>query len=1391
MPHPPSPFRMLAEIGLLTLVALAAPVSAAAAAGRTPAVDVGARVARAHLPLLFEPDEGAPHAAARLVARGERYLVTAAPGELTLTLQAAAGVPPRRLRLRFVGADHVAVPTGVAPRASRSHYFIGRDPARWRTDVPHFGAVAYRGIYAGIDAVLYGNERRLEYDLVVAPGADPSAIVLGFAGSDDVAISDGVLVIGTPEGDVMQHRPYVYQEVGGERRTVDGRVVDLGRYDGEARIGFEVAAYDRTCPLVIDPVLSYATYLGGHPDNDGRAIAVDGAGNAYVTGYTQAAAFPTLGGLPVPNDALRGTQDVFVSKLDPIGALVYSTYLGGTGAGASERGNAIAVDAAGNAYVTGETDSADFPLMGPLPAPNNALQGSGDAFVTKLGPDGDALVYSTYLGGSASFDVGRAIAVEGTSAYVTGTTFSDDFPTAGGLLPNELHGSTDAFVAKLATDGASLAYSTYLGGGGVDDAFGLAVRMGEAYLTGETRSMDFPTVGGLAAPNDTLQGFNDAFVARLNAAGDALVYATYLGGGDVDQGNGIAVDGDGDAYVGGTTKSGDFPAVGGLPAPNDGFRGGADGFVARLAAAGNALVYATFLGGSFAGGGEQVNGIAVGGDESAYVTGQTDANDFPVVDGLPLQNRRGSNNAAAIVAKLAPTGAALEYSTYLGGTAADVGRGIALDAMGAAHVVGRTLSSDFPIVNAAQPVRGSGELSGGDAFVAKIAGGAPAPLAYGAGNVFVSAPGFGEVREYEPDGTLVRGLPLPSGAFTGGAGPAGLAFDDAGELYVADTVQQAIFIFDANGAFAGPFVSGVTAGPQSLVFDLAGQLYVGTTGGDSDVRKYGPTGTLLDQYDVFIHDAFNQWIDLAADQQTLLYTSQSVDVTLYDLATDTQLDDLFVGDQATYGVRALPGGGALIANLANVLRVDEDGDVVDTYLPSHADALFAVSRDPDGQTFWAATFGGLAAEGTVLRVDLDSGGILEEFGVVPPLGGIALGGLAVLGELTEARNGAPVATPTGPTPTPSPTPTATPAPEVCDDCVDNDLDGDVDRDDADCPARADGLGMGLDEPKGAGKASVTCAKTLAKAGAKLEAAKLKKLQTCLLAVLACVQQKPGDAACVAKSAAKCAKGLGKLPKDRAKLTAAVTKKCAAPAVDPAEMLGDIGLGYMHQEDACAARGVGSLGSLADVAACVGAEHECRAESLAGRQQPRAAELLTLADVDPGDLPCLGAGTDGGGAAVDAAKAKAAVKCAKTIAKAGAKFVSTKLKLAQKCAGTVYACIQQKPGDPKCLPKAEKTCAKQIAKLTAPGKGAAAKLAATVVKTCAKAPLTLADVLGAGGLGFGAFGGECAALGVPSLVSIASLATCLERHHECRTEQMLESQMPRLEELLAIGGVALP
>jgi hypothetical protein len=724
------------------------------------------------LPLSFEANQGQTDASVKFVSRGRGYALFLTATEAVLELrisdfglrngsrerataaspsqQPAIRNPSRRsrdpqsevagpesairnpkseiLRLRLVGANPSPRVRGLDELPGKSNYFIGNDPSKWRTNVPTYAKVECRQVYPGVNLVYYGNQQQLEHDFVVEPGADPSAIRLAIEGADKLEVdAAGDLVLHAAGGDVRLRKPVLYQEVEGVRREIAaGYVLGSGippgaggtrgvprarfsrsgvptpalhRQSETVEVSFEVGAYDRAQALVIDPVLVYSTYLGGSSEDYGFGIAVDSAGNAYVTGRTASTNFPTASPLQA---AYGGSDwDAFVAKLNAAGsALVYSTYLGGSGS--DELGFGIAVDSAGNAYVAGQTTSTNFPTASPLQA---ASGGGYDAFVAKLNAAGSALLYSTYLGGSGG-DFGQGIAVDSSgNAYVMGRTNSTNFPTASPLQAT-YGGAGDAFVAKLNAAGSALVYSTYLGGSGSDGGLGIAVdSSGNAYVTGCTFSTNFPTVSPLQAASG---GGGDAFAAKLNAAGSALLYSTYLGGSGEDSGLGIAVDSPGNAYVTGNTTSTNFPTASPLqPA----FVGGStDAFVAKLNAADSGLVYSTYLGGS---GADCGTGIAVDSSSNAYVTGSTSSTNFPTAS--PLQATYGGNIDAFVV-KLNAAGSALAYSTYLGGSGNDSGLGIALDASGNAYVTGYTGSTDFPTASPLQPAFGGGY----DAFVAKI-----------------------------------------------------------------------------------------------------------------------------------------------------------------------------------------------------------------------------------------------------------------------------------------------------------------------------------------------------------------------------------------------------------------------------------------------------------------------------------------------------------------------------------------------------------------------------------------------------------------------------------------------------------------------------------------------
>jgi len=724
----PDPIAPTGGAGVTALaVPLVQPAPPPASAATAPTAPTQARIQADYgkLPYTFEANGGQVDAAVKFLARGPGYSLFLTPGEAVLSLHTkepnpasrprpgarpeplpaptsaaapqptAAATPPAVLRLSLVGANPEPVVRGEAALPGKVNYLRGKDPAAWRTGLSTYAKVRYENVYPGVDLVYYGTQGQLEYDLVLAPGADPTVIRLAFAGADRVRLDDtGNLVLSLGEQQVVQHTPRVYQERNGERTPVPTRYV----LADNQQVGLAIGDYDGSRALVIDPVLVYSSYLGGNNADYGMDIAVDGAGNAYLTGTTWSTDFPTHQALQP--DFGGGRLDSFVVKLSADGTtLVYASYLGGSG---RDKGIGIAVDGAGNAYLTGETGSIDFPTR-------HAVQPDAawiDAFVVKLSADGATLVYATYLGGN-SIDRGAGIAVDGAgNAYVTGVTY-DDFPTRHALQP-EPGGGADAFVTKLSAEG-TVVYSTYLGGTKWDAGEDIAVDgAGNAYVTGNTFSTDFPT---RLALQPGFGGEFDAFVAKLSVDGATLVYATYLGGDDLDNGAGIAVDGAGNAYLTGYTWSIDFPT---RQALQPGLGGSTDAFIAKLSADGATLVYASYLGGNAT---DQGSDIAVDSAGNAYLTGYTLSTDFPTHQGL-LTNIDLWGSIDAFVAKLSADGAMLAYATYLGGSSYDSGEGIAVDGAGNAYVTGATDSTDFPTRLALQPDFGGGE---NDGFVAKLA----------------------------------------------------------------------------------------------------------------------------------------------------------------------------------------------------------------------------------------------------------------------------------------------------------------------------------------------------------------------------------------------------------------------------------------------------------------------------------------------------------------------------------------------------------------------------------------------------------------------------------------------------------------------------------------------
>lgn len=691
----------------------------------------------AALPLAFEANQGQTDPQVKYMARGNGYTVflTATDtvfalhsGSTPASLQAhgnhgvvtsndAVIAKSAAIHMHLVGGNPKAPVIAGNELTGRSNYFIGNDSSRWHTNVAQYARVSYEQAYPGVDMAFHGVQKQLEFDFIVAPGASAAPIRLGVTGAKRIATDNsGNLILTSSAGDVLLHKPVAYQqnEKNGIRQPVDARFV----LQAHNQVAFELGNYDRSRVLVIDPSVSYSTYLGGTAEDDGYGIAADSSGNAYVTGQTESTNFP---GANPANYA--GGFDVFVTKISADGQiLVYSTYIGGSG---NDSGNAIVVDASGDAFVAGGTASMNFPTVNPY---QSKLNGALNAFVLELNPTGSALTSSTYVGGSGS-DVATGLAIDSSkNMYIAGSTSSTDFP----LLTPIASETAGGFVTKLNVGGASLAYSTYLGAGTADYAVAVAVdTSGNAYVTGATKTPSFPTTSGAfqtsCGTDGTCNGgLYDAFVSVISPTGGSLVYSTFLGGESNDEGLAIALDNSNDAYVTGLTSSTKFP----VKNPFQGTFGGgslpADAYVTEFMPNGTGLVYSTYLGGS---GDDTGVGIAVDGNKNAYVTGQTSSTNFPVAN-ASQPTLKGENDAFVSEIKAGGGSSSLLFSTYLGGslnedTSAANGGGavgaIALDSSTNIYVTGNTTSTDFPTVDAKQSTNGGGT----DAFVTKYSQTAP------------------------------------------------------------------------------------------------------------------------------------------------------------------------------------------------------------------------------------------------------------------------------------------------------------------------------------------------------------------------------------------------------------------------------------------------------------------------------------------------------------------------------------------------------------------------------------------------------------------------------------------------------------------------------------------
>ncbi len=819
----------------------------------------------ATMPLIFEPADSSL-VPGRYIAKGLGYHIDVGARNNTLTWSDSGSKISVRTKFLRTRRDAHLQPLDQLP--SHTNYFLGRSPGRWRTNVPNFAQVRVDSLYTGIDLVYHGARGTLEYDFVLHPGADPQTIEFEVGGAETVRIDPSGDLVLHAFGDLVRwNAPQLYQDADGTRLRVKGGFELNGR-----RVRFRVGEYDRSRPLVIDPALSYSSYVGGTGNELARGIAVDAQGNVYLGGSTNSTNLPVLGAF---QSTFKGQADAFVAKFSSSGDLIYMTYLGGS---RQDIGNSLAVDAGGNAYITGMTNSSDFPVtsgayqMSYHGAGGNACEQAGDAFVIKLNPSGSGLVYSTYVGGSRD-DFGSAVAVDAAgNAYITGYTLSLNFPATQGAFQTSFQGSGgqlnkpvcngvnqavpqpwfvtgDAFVTKLNPTGSQLIFSTYLGGA-LDD-FGLAIALDSSdnvYVGGFTLSQNFPVTSGALdnsfGGNEIQNEFftsGDGFVSKLNSAGSSLIYSTYLGGSGDDAVTAIAVAADQTAWVTGFTSSLNFPIVepavqrtyGGyytLPFLVEDLVG--DAFASHVNQTGTALLYSTYLGG-----GENDLGTSIAVDSTGlvYVAGFTDSSNFPFTANATQKTWGGDGGQGpyfqygdGFVAVIDPLASKLVFSTFVGGSEDDQLWGLALDGAGGLWATGSTLSTDLPVTSNASQKTFAGFMPTqhlkGDSLLVHFT------------NLAASAP---VVAALQNSASSAGGSVSPGMVFTlygSGIGPAvlvGASLDANGKLA---TVQSGVTItFDGVAApivyVSATQVAGVA--PYEIAGNSATQVVVHYNGQDS------------------------------------------------------------------------------------------------------------------------------------------------------------------------------------------------------------------------------------------------------------------------------------------------------------------------------------------------------------------------------------------------------------------------------------------------------------------------------------------------------------------------------------------------------------------------------
>jgi len=650
------------------------------------------------VPLYYEPNVGQADPAVQVISRGGGF-VTLLTGTETYFINAST---PQPFGLKFLGAAGAAKATLEEELPGVSHYFHGKDRSKWRTNVKHYARARFSQVYPGVDVLFYAGEKRMEYDFIVAPGADPSVIQMAWTNVEATRVDEsGDLIVTTAAGDIRQKRPVVFQEVGGKRLPVEARY----RRTADGIYSLDLGAWDQQYALVIDPSLQYSTYIGGAQLEESTTMIIDQAGNAVIGGYSFSTDFP----VGAVNLRFIGTnEEAFLTKINNDGTqLMFTVFLGGE---QFETVSAVTTDNEGNYYITGRTQSFSFPSSDD--AYQEFYSGAQDAFVAKISANGSQLLYSTFFGMSNAHELSNAIGVDSNgNAVIAGSSSSSSLPTTVGAFDRTQNGGEDGFVARFSSNGRQLLMSTFLGGSGLDVIYGMTQDVaGELYLVGTTSSADFPTTTG--AYQRTLSGVKDAFVCKMSQNGKRVSFCSLFGGTGADEGTAIALETGGRIVIAGSTSTGTFPAT--THALRKVVGGPTDAYLARFNSQGTAVIAATLLGGL---GDEFLGSVFSMTGGYMVIGGTTTSLNFPSTrEAFQFSSTASGDGFLSVITPLANE---LTFSTIIGGTITDQVRAIARDRFGDVYMAGASNSPDLVTTPTAYDTTING---GADLFVARVLG---------------------------------------------------------------------------------------------------------------------------------------------------------------------------------------------------------------------------------------------------------------------------------------------------------------------------------------------------------------------------------------------------------------------------------------------------------------------------------------------------------------------------------------------------------------------------------------------------------------------------------------------------------------------------------------------